>query len=209
MKGIYASALVALLSLPLAANAQYASRGSASGYAGPYANLSYTLGEVRLVAEDPDGGDDADGIRLAGSALLHPDFFVAGALSTLGSDGPNGQDTDLFEVGFGMRHALSPRLDVLGIAGIVREDRSFGNGRADDDDYGPSLTGGVRAALTPVIEVGGYLNYVELFGDGDLGLNGEGLYHLTPNFSLLAGVGLSDSTREANIGARWNFQPTH
>jgi hypothetical protein len=207
MNTMKTSALLALLCLPLAAQAQYTARSSSSGYGPAYANLSYTLGEVRLLAQDPDGGDDADGIRVGGSALVHPDFFISGALSTLGSDGNNGVDTDIFEVGVGYRHAISPRVDLLGIGGIVRVDRDYG-GRGDDDDFGPSLTGGARAALTHAIEVGGYLNYVQVFGDGDLGLHGEGLYHFTPNFSVLAGLGLSDDTTEANVGARWNFQPT-
>ena len=209
LKLLKTSALVALACLPLAAQAQYEPRSTTtSSYGDRYANLSYTLGEVRLLAEDPDGGDDADGVRLGGSALIHPDFFVAGALSSLGSDGVNGRDTDTFELGLGYRYALNPRIDLLGIGGIVRVDRDFGNSRADDDDLGPSLTGGARAALTHAIEVGAYANYVQLFGDGDLALRGEGLYHFTPNFSVLAGLGLSDDTREANIGARWNFHPT-
>jgi len=202
-------ALLALVSLPFAAQAQYQPRStSGSSYDSRYANLSYTLGEVRLLAEDPDGGDDADGIRLGGSALIHPDFFLAGALSTVGSDGANGRDTDTFEFGLGYRYAVSPRADLVAIGGLVRVDRDYGNSRADDDDFGPSLTGGARAALTHAIEVGAFANYMEVFGDGDLALRGEGLYHFTPNFSFLAGLGLSDDTREASIGARWNFHPT-
>lgn len=201
------SALLALLCLPLAATAQYEGRRSHDSNGDRYANLSYTLGEVRLLAEDPDGGDDADGIRLGGSALFHPDFFVAGALSAVGSDGVNGRDTDTIELGLGYRYALSPRADLVAIGGLIRVDRDYSS-RADDDDLGPSLTGGARAALTPAIEVGAFANYMQIFGDGDVALRGEGLYHFTPNFSLLAGLGLSDDTREANIGARWNFQPT-
>lgn len=201
------SALVALLCIPFAADAQYRADGSTSTYGARYASLSYTLGEVRLLAEDPDGGDDADGIRVGGSVLIHPDFFAAGALSTLGSDGNNGVDTDVFEFGLGYRHAISPRLDLLGIGGLVWEDRDYARG-ADDDDLGVQLTGGARAALTHAIEVGGYLSYLSLFGDGDLGLRGEGLYHFTPNLSALAGVGFSDGDREANIGVRWNFDTT-
>lgn len=207
MTMIFKTLLLALLCAPLAVQAGPYD-ANRSGHAGGdrYANLSYTLGEVRLLAHDPDGGDDADGVSVGGSVLFHPEFFLAGSLATLGTDG-NGVDTDTFNLGVGYRYAASERVDLLGIAGLVRVDRDFGNGR-DDDDFGPSLTGGARAALTHAVEVGGYLNYVEVFGDGDLGLSGEGLYHLTPNFSLLAGVGLSDDDREANIGARWNFQPT-
>lgn len=195
--------LVAVLA-PFATQAADRYDASRSGYDTRYANLSYTLGEVRLLAQDPDGGDDADGVSVGGSLLIHPDFFLSGALATVGSDD---RDTDSFRLGVGYRYAMSPRVDLLGIAGLIRVDTDFGNGR-DDDDFGPTLTGGARAALTHALEVGGYLNYVEVFGDGDLGIAGEGLYHLTPNFSLLAGIGLSDDDREANIGARWNFQPT-
>jgi hypothetical protein len=190
-------ALAAVCCTPLVAAAAPGSREA----------LSYTLGEVRLLAEDPDGGDDADGIRVGGSVLVHQDFFVTGALSSLSGDGPNGRDTDLFEAGLGLRYPVSPRVDLLGIAGFVRMDRDT-RGAGDDDDVGPSLTGGARLALTPLVEFAGYLNYVELFGDGDLALRGEGLYHLTPNLSLLAGLGVSDDTREASLGARWNFTPT-
>lgn len=119
----------------------------------------------------------------------------------------NGRDTDTIELGVGYRHALSARMDLIAVGGLIRVDRDFG-GRADDDDLGPSLTGGARAALTPVIEVSALANYIQVFGDGDVGLRGEGLYHFTPHFSVLAGLGLSDDTREANIGARWSFQPT-
>lgn len=207
MNPLKAFTLLALLCLPLAAPAQYETRSSQDSYGDRYVELSYTLAEVRLVAEDPDGGDDADGIRLAGSALIHTDFFVAGALSSVGSDGVNGRDTDTVELGLGYRHALSARLDLVALGGLIRIDRDYGSS-GDDDDFGPTLTGGARAALTPAIEVGVFANYMQVFGDGDVALRGEGLYHFTPHFSVLAGLGLSDDTREANIGARWSFQPT-
>lgn len=195
--------LAALCCAPLSAGAQYDVRSLDGGYA----QLSYTFAELRLLAQDPDGGDDADGIRVGGSALIHPNLFAAGALTTTGSDGANGVDTDVFELHLGYRHPLTPHVDALGMAGLVRMDRDFG-GRGDDDDFGPAITGGLRAPLSSMIEVGGYLSYVQLFGDGDLALRGEGLYHLTPNFSVLAGLGLADDVREANVGVRWSFRAT-
>jgi hypothetical protein len=202
--------LLVLLCAPLAAPAQYDYERRTPTRSAGDPQLSYTLGEVRLLAEDPDGREDADGIRIGGSALVHESFFVTGALSTTGSDGPNGLDTDVFELGLGFRHAFEEftrDVDLIGIAGLVRVDRDFGT-RRDDDDFGPSLTGGARASLAPAFEVGGFVNYTEVFGDGDLTLLTEGLYHATPNISLLAGLGLSDDTRQVNIGARWNFSPT-
>ena len=50
--------------------------------------------------------------------------------------------------------------------------------------------------------------YQEIFSDSTLGVRGEGLYHFTPNLAGIAGLGLSDKDRTANIGARWYFTPT-
>jgi hypothetical protein len=172
-----------------------------------YNNFSYTLGEVRLLAVDPDGGDSADGVRIGGSALIQPEFFAAGALSTVSSGGPNGVDVDRLDLGLGYRYAIAPRIDLIGIGGLVFEDVDYGN-NFSDDDIGPSLTGGARGQLTPLVELAGYVNYTDVFADSDLGIIGEGLYHATPNLSLVAGLGLSDGERSASIGARWNFYPT-
>lgn len=192
-----------LFVLPLTALAQPYSKG----YQDPaYSRLSYTLGEVRVVAQDPDGGRNADGVAIAGSALLDPNLFVAGSYQSTGSGGPNDTNDDLFEAGVGLRHAFTSQVDLIGIAGLVHESREVG-GRDFGSDIGPSLTGGIRSPLTPKIEVGAYLNYRSLFGDGSLGVRGEGLYHFTPNFSVLAGAGLSDNDRIATLGARWYFKP--
>lgn len=202
MSKAFIAALAALLGAT-AAQAQYYGTPPASGYA----RLSYTYADARLLLQDPDGADDADGIRLGASGLIHPDFFVTGALGTTGSDGPNGLDTDVIELHLGYRYAFTPHVDLLGMAGIVHVDRDFG-GRRDDDDLGPSLTGGFRAPLASMVEVAGFANYTQVFGDGDLSLRGEGLYHVTPNFSAVAGLALSDDLREASLGVRWTFAPT-
>ena len=198
-----------VLALPLTVLAQ-PDRGRDSGYVhdSGYGRLSYTLGEVRAVARDPDGADGADGVSLGGSALITPDLFIAGALTSVGSGGPNGYDDDTVEVGLGLRHAFTSQVDLVGIAGFIHDDRQVGN-RDLGSDLGPSLTGGVRAELTPAIEVGGYIDYTRLYNDSNLGVRGEGLYHFTPNFSVLAGVGLTDSERTADLGARWYFNPGH
>lgn len=206
MKRHFAVTVLALLSTPLAHAAQY-ENGSSSRIESVYNNFSYTLGEVRLLAIDPDRGDNADGVRLGGWAQFHPNFFAAGALSTVGQGGVNGVDTDRFDLGLGYRYGIAPRIDLVGIGGLVYE--SVDNGIRSDSDVGPSLTGGIRGQLTPVIELGGYLNYTDVLSDSTLAINGEGLYHATPNLSLLAGLGLADGERSANIGARWNFTPVH
>ena len=192
--GWMASALFAV-SLPgLAAPPD--TRGKGSGYT----RLSYTYGEVRLVIQEPDRGDSFDGVRLGGALQFHPQMFANASLTTV-SDG--GADLDTLDLGLGFRHALRSDVDLVGIVGLVWAD--FDAGPFGDDDTGISLTGGVRTVTTPKLELGGYVNYTELFGDGDISLIGEGLLHLTPNVSLVGSLGLSDDFNVLTFGARWNF----
>jgi hypothetical protein len=79
-------------------------------------------------------------------------------------------------------------------------------GAGDNDDSGISLTGGVRSMVGPQFELGGYLNYADYLGDGDLLLTGEGLLHVTRELSLAASLGISDDYNVLTLGARWNFR---
>ncbi|MGH8442416.1 MAG: hypothetical protein ACRETF_05880 [Nevskiaceae bacterium] len=178
--------LLAALALPIPGLAQT-----------PERRLSYTYGDARLVLSDPEGGDRLDGIRLGGSAQFHPDLFATGALTTLSSDGA---DFDTLELGLGFRHRISAITDVVGIAGLVWGDVDPGS-----DDSGISLTGGVRSRVQPQFEVGPYASYVELFGDGDASLIGEGLMHLSPQLALVGSLALSDDVTTLTFGGRWNF----
>ena len=195
MKSGCGLALTALLLLPLAAPAQ--SRRAADG------RLSYTYGEARLVIEEPDGGDDFTGLRVGGAAKFHPNWFATGALTTVSNDGA---DLDTLDLGAGYRSPIAPGTDVVGIIGLVWA--NFDAGPFDEDDSGLSLTGGVRSRVAPRFEVGGYASYLELFGDGDVSLIGEGLLHLSPQFALVGSLSLSDDVNVLTFGARWDFAPS-
>lgn len=184
-----------LLLLPLTAFAQPRETG--------YERLSYTLGEARVVARDPDGAGEANGVSVGGSMLLRPQVFVAGSVTSVGSGDFN---DDTVELGVGLRHPLTSQVDLVGVAGVIHDDRQIGN-RNLGSDLGPSLSGGVRASVTSQVEVSAFTRYTRLYGDSDLGLRGEGLYHFNRNFSVLAGVGLSNNERTADLGARWYFNP--
>lgn len=203
--------LMAALGMPFAAPAQTEtpstsySSGTASQSPDYYNRMSYTLGEARVLTEDPDRGDDADGIRLAGSYMLERNFFLRGSVMTTDTGGRYGTDTESFELGAGLRHPFTSSVDLVGVASLVRTEKDYGP-FGHDEGWGPALMGGARALLAPRVEVGGYVGYREMFSDGSLGIIGEGLYHFTPNVSAIAGLMLSDDTREANLGARWNFR---
>jgi len=189
-------ALCVALAAPLPALAQ--SRGSAP----PRSILSYTYLDGRLVLWEPDGGDRLDGIRIGGSASFQDNLFAVGSLTMVGD---TGYDLTLLEGGVGLRHPLSRDTDLVAIGGIVLAEVDAGPG-GDRDDSGISLTGGVRSLVAPQFEVGGYLNYADYFGDGDILLTGEGLLHVTPNLSLAASLGISDDYDVVTLGARWNFR---
>jgi hypothetical protein len=192
--------ILLLLALPLAATAA----APDTRYREPaYGRLSYTLGEARVVARDPDGSGNADGVSVGGSARLTPDLFLAGSVTSVGS---GSYDEDTVELGLGWRYAFTSQVDLVGIASLLHDDVQV-NGRDRDGDFGPGLTGGLRTMLTPDIELGGYAKYTRLYNDSDLGLRAEGLYHFTPNFSALASAGLSNNERTASLGARWYFRP--
>jgi hypothetical protein len=177
----------AALAAPLSLHAQ--ARQTSYG-----TNPNYTYLDGRVVSIDPDGpGGSSDGLRIGGSMLFQPKLFGVASLTDI-------DELTQLDVGVGLREPLSTRTDLVGIAGLVFADTEF------DDDIGFSLTGGVRSLVTPQIELGGYVGYVNIFDDGDITLTGEGLLHVTRELSLVASLGLSDDYNAITIGARWNFR---
>lgn len=188
---------LACASLALAAEAAPVRAGAPSA-----PTLSYDWIEGRFLLLDPDEGDDADGLRLAGSALLQSNLFATGGLSHVDVDG--GGDYDQLDAGVGLRHPLDSRMDLVGIASLIYTNVDCRACR-DDSDIGFGLTGGIRAALAPQFEVGGYVGYTDTFDDGDIALTGEGLFHANAQLSLLGALSLSDDYNAINLGVRWNF----
>ena len=177
---------------PLPALAQ--SRSSQTSYG---TNPHYTYGDGRIVMLDPDGGDNESGIRIGGSLLFQPNLFGVASLTDVDA-------LTQLDLGVGMRSALSSRTDLVGIAGIVFAE--VDRGPFEDDDTGISLTGGVRSLMGPQFELGGYVGYAEIFGDGDVTFTGEGLLHVTRELALVGSLGISDDYNIVTLGARWNVR---
>lgn len=194
-KNLALLALCATLAAPLPALAQSQSQSQSRNIQTSYgSNPHYTYGDLRVVSVDPDGpGGSSDGFRLGGSLLFQQNLFGQASLTSVDA-------LDQFDLGVGMRHPLSSRTDLVGILGIVWADTDV------DDDTGISLTGGVRSAIGPQFELGGYVGYVEIFDEGDITLTGEGLLHVTRELALAASLGFSDDYDIVTLGARWNFR---
>jgi len=191
---ILAAALLPALALPFTAQAQTSrDRSGASPF-------SYTYAELRYVDYDTDGGGSLDGLRLGGSLQFQPQLFAVGALTML-SDGP--VDYETIDLGIGFRTALQSNVDFVAIGGLIFAEVDT-PGRSNDDS-GISLTGGVRGMMSPQFELGGYIGYVDLYGDGDITLTGEALFHVNRQATLLASLGFSDDVNTLTLGGRWNF----
>ena len=204
MKVIFALASLVALSLPAAALAQSSNYDSRSGSGGYYSRLSYTYAELRLVSADYDGpGGSADGVSIGGSLLFQPQLFGVASYTSVGD---NGVDIDTLDLGVGYRAGISQRTDLLGILGVVFSNVDTPGG--SNDDSGISLTGGIRSTVAPQIELDGFVNYTELYGDGDMTLTGQGLLHVTPQLSLLTSLALSDIVNTVTIDGRCNFTTT-
>lgn len=180
--------LCAAMAAPLTALAQ-------SGQAG--GNPWYTYADGRIVSVDPDGAGSQDGLRVGGSMEFQQDIFGTAAVTLL-------DDLTQLDFGIGISRPLSSRTDLVGMAGIAYA--KYDVGPFDDSDTGISLSGGVRSMLGPQFEVGGYVGYAELFGDGDVILTGEALLHLTRELALAASLGVSDNYDVVTLGARWNIR---
>lgn len=193
-KTLILAALLPALALPFTAQAQ------SSGDRSRASPFSYTYAELRYVDYDTDGGGSLDGLRLGGSLQFQPQLFGVGALTML-SDGP--VDYETIDLGIGFRTALQSNVDFVAIGGLIfaEVDGPFGS----NDDSGISLTGGVRGMMSPQFELGGYIGYVDVGSDGDIGLTGEALFHVNRQATLLASLGFSDDVTILTLGGRWNF----
>lgn len=142
--------------------------------------VSYTYVEAGYAASSIDnGGPDADGWAINGSAALTDNFHVYGGYSgqktddfdTLGGRA-DGVDVDQWNLGAGYNHELNPRVDLLARVGYQKADtddvRVGGINVLGVDRDGWNVEAGVRGAITPNLEgyaLGGYEDYDNADGE--------------------------------------------
>jgi hypothetical protein len=166
------------------------------GFAGKWhAQLEYTDGEIDV--EDGDDKFDFDGYRVVVGA--HPQItentqlradvtYFDYTTDDLGGFGNSDADTDGYGLGFGLRHAFSPKVEATVQAWYVEGDRDFG-GFFSDCDSGSSCD-----FQETIIELQGRYNWTRNLSTGlTVALGG----------SLNGGVGLGGDS--ATFDARWSF----
>ncbi len=172
----------------------------AEGVTYDYVRLNYVNTELDVGPFDVDG----DGLELDGSvSFLQKRAFAFGTYSDVEFDG--NVDASRLDLGGGYRHAIRPRIDLVGRMAYTRTDVSTSSGDADDD--GLMFSGGVRSRMTAKIEGRATLNYrVMDESDNDTELEFGGDYYVTEQISLAAALCLGDDATTWSFGGRYAFQ---
>jgi len=195
-------ALSILLLLPALAFA--APTGVVNGLRYNNVELAYTFGEF----DDLDGLD-FDGIRLNGSWLLHERMFITGSYTSVESDtdlwtGGKLEVSDL-NIGLGVRYTLAPSVDLTGTVGLARQELEFLG--ASEDDTSLLLRVGLRAMLTPQLELSGGAAYTDLHDESGFTFDGNAAFYFAKQWAIVGGVTLYEAQDATfwNVGARFSF----
>lgn len=164
-----------------------------------YARLNYVNTELDVGPVDVDG----DGLQLEGSYAFMQNAFAFGSYSDVEFDGD--VDASQLDLGAGYRHAIRPRIDLVGRVGYTRMDVSASGFDADDD--GLLFSGGVRSRMTDKIEGRAALNFrVMDESDNDTEFEFGGDYYVTERISVAAALCLGDDATTWSFGGRYAFQ---
>jgi hypothetical protein len=186
-------AMIALLSLPVAAGAQALS----------YSNVDFAY--LPSAEIDNGAGDiDGDGFLLRGMLPVYDNFFVLAEFESLNYDFDI--DTTRFAVGVGGHWPLATNIDIVGRLGVTNYQLDFRGG--DDDDTGLFFGGRIRAMITPQFELEGGVDFhqVEVGGvDDQTVIVGEARYHFNSQWSAGLLVNIGSDVSNYGLHGRFSF----
>jgi opacity protein-like surface antigen len=168
----------------------------------------YTYGEVGYAHVELDDFNEADGdeIGVSGSLALTDMLHIFGSYAQGEVDGSNfpNIDTTSANAGLGLNYAVSPTIDLVGRVSYVYTKVELNN--FDEDDSGIGLSGGVRAMVTPQLELNGGVSYVDFGNDNnDTALDLGAVYSFTEMFAVTANASFSDDVTAVGVGLRLYF----
>ncbi len=166
--------------------------------------LKYTFVEVgygQLNFDSPDA--DGDGLGIGGSYALTDQFHLFASYSTADLDFDI--DATDFNVGFGFNTPISDTIDVVATLSYVYvefDQATFGS--VDDTGLGGSL--GLRALMTPQVELFGGLEYVDLSDFGSDTALGAGIrYNFNEKFAAGFAGSWADDASSYTLSGRMYF----
>jgi len=108
------------------------------------------------------------------------------------------------ELGAGLTHGFSDKLDFVASLSYVDAEVKAGNFTADDD--GLALGGGIRSRVADSVELDAGLKYVDFDNaGGDTGVSVGGRYYFNDSMALGASADFNDNADTLHIGFRWEF----
>lgn len=185
-------ALAALLAIPGAAIAT---------------DLNYNYIEADYVTVDIDDIDeDFDGWAINGSFLVAEQVFIFGGYSDLSSDQVMGfkLSTEGVTLGVGYRYELSRQTDLNFAAAYERAKVKL-TGFGSESDSGYSLAVGVRHLVSPLVELGLGVAYVDIGDSDDTSVSGNMLFHVTEQVALGLSLSLGSDATGYAAGVRFKF----
>lgn len=165
--------------------------------------LDYTYVEASYLNLDLEAGPgtiDGDGLGLTGSLLLQERFFVFADYGRANFE--RGIDTSGYDLGFGHRWPLQPRLDAYAELAWVHSRIETDFASADDDGYAADV--GLRSRLGDKVELQGAITYVDV-GGSDTSLRLGGRYYLTDEIAIGAGYEVNNDGGGWNVSLRAEF----
>lgn len=152
------------------------------------------------------------GVGLDGSWQFHPNFFVFGAMASVGNEG---HGTEMSEVGtvigIGGAQAISHVVDIVGHIGFLNSEAEvcIHGFCATEEVDGYGIGGGIRAVVAPTIELSAGYDRVSLnFDDGSesYGTVSVGALFGAQSHGFTMGYAVSDDLSTLNLGYRYTFR---
>lgn len=152
--------------------------------------LPYDYIDVDFVSVDAGGGNQT-GLSLDGSLSLSDMFYGVASISDV-------DPVTSIAVGLGLHGALGQNLHVIGELQFL----SLDAGAASDTGF--MLSGGLRGAATPNLELFGRVDRIDIFGGTDNSVTVGGVYYLN-SVGLQAAFTSNDNADAVSLGVRFSF----
>ncbi|MCG5527759.1 hypothetical protein LRF89_04765 [Halorhodospira sp. 9621] len=178
----------------------------------PAQDFSYDYAEGGVVFTELDDADqDLVGPRLIGSLSLTDDIFLRGEASYLTDD----IDITTLSLGPGYRLAVTPGIDLYGVAALVYRDTDP-DSASSESETGYELTAGIRhgCMFLDGLQYAWEIRYLDVdteedLDDGIVNLAAKFTYALTPQWDAVGDLQINDAGDENDLGlalgARFNF----
>ena len=164
-----------------------------------YTFLQATYGQIDFKDLDVNG----DAFGLGGSMAIADQFHLFADYSKASLDFDI--DADLFDAGVGFNTPISDNIDVIAQLAYVYSSVSA-PGFSSVDDNGFGLGVGLRALVSPQVELNGSVQYVDMSDGGNNTSLGAGfLFHINEMFAVGVGGNWDDDTSSYAIGGRLKF----